>query len=93
MDSDNPAILYFRRGGVLYRVKAFVETVWIERQLNGDNLPYSRADHPVFDGLIWNFDVIDALVKLYQADTKIDAAAPASAGKSSRCTRHGKMSR
>ena len=42
MDSDNPAILYFRRGGVLYRVKAFVETVWIERQLNGDSIASRR---------------------------------------------------
>ena len=90
---DNPAILYFRRSGALYCVKAFAETVWLDRELSGDSLPYPRADHPVYDGLIWNFDAIDALVRFYEADAQIDAQTPASAAKSSRCKRVGRMSR
>lgn len=63
----DPAVLYFRRAGESYRVKAFDLTIWIERQPGGDNLPYARADHPVFDGQAWDFDALAALVDIYRA--------------------------
>lgn len=90
---DDPAVLYLRRDGVQYRIKAFPLTLWIERQPGGDNLPYFLSDHPVYDGSNWDFDAIDALVRLYKVDTQIDAQRPASGGKSSRCKRVGRMSR
>lgn len=83
---EHEAVIYFRRGDVLYRVKAFEQTVWIERQLIG-NTPYARADHPVYDGLIWNFDAIDVLVRLYETEAQIDVQRAASATKLSRCLR------
>lgn len=89
---EHEAVIYFRRGDVLYRVKAFEQTVWIERQLIG-NTPYPRAEHPVYDGLIWNFDAIDALVRLYEAEAEIDAQNLASAAKLSRCLRVRRMRR
>lgn len=65
---DDPAVLYFRRAGNAYRVKVFDSTVWIEAQPGGDNLPYERADHPVFDGQAWDFDALAVLVDIYRAD-------------------------
>lgn len=67
-DPADPAVLYFRRAGESYRVKAFDLTIWIERQPGGDNLPYVRADHPVFDGQAWDFDALAALVDIYRAE-------------------------
>lgn len=67
-DPADPAVLYFRRAGESYRVKVFDLTIWIERQPHGDNLPYERADHPVFDGQAWDFDALAALVDIYRAD-------------------------
>ena len=75
---DDPAALYFRRAGIAYRVKAFDQTVWIEAQPGGDNLPYERAAHPVFDGQTWDLDALAAIVDIYRADCGDAVQQPAS---------------
>lgn len=39
------AKIYVSYLGSVYRVKAFQNTLWVERQPNGSNIPFSREDY------------------------------------------------
>lgn len=66
---DELAKLSIRRGGKLYRITVFANTVRIEQQLGGDNQPVNRQDYDVYDeaASAWDFDVLGRLIDLYQA--------------------------
>lgn len=60
--------LYIRVSGSVYRVKVFAQSVWVERQPGGDNLPFARADHPVFDGQTWDLAALSILIGSYHSE-------------------------
>ncbi len=65
---DPEAVLYFRSGDCIYRVKVFAVLVWLERQRGprGDNVCFIRAQYPVFDGEHWDINHLAALVDHYE---------------------------
>lgn len=79
---DEIAKIYIIKMDKTYRIKVFVESIWIERQEpRADNLQFSKADYPrVYwtEYSAWSIDVLDMLIDDYEADiddvnAKLDA--------------------
>ncbi len=67
-----PAVLYVSfHTNVRFRLKVFENTVWIERQPNGENIPFDRSTVPSADLVYypatntWNLECIESLLAQY----------------------------
>jgi len=66
--TQNPQ-LFIRRADRTYGVTIQDSTVWIERQITplaGDNRPTHINDRELYDGTVWNLDLLDAALVEYE---------------------------